>query len=183
MVKADAGELEQVLVNLAVNSRDAMPGGGKLTIDTGNVTVDDAYAANRPDLKPGRYVRVRVSDRHGRGPRGSCPRFEPSHTTKPKGQGTGLGLATVYSIITQAGGHAHIYSEPGVGITVTALPPATDAAARAAGPVAPWHLPPAAASRSCLSRRAGPAGAYEPDPRPQRLPGLPAAAAAAALRQ
>jgi PAS domain S-box-containing protein len=137
MVKADAGQLEQVLVNLAVNSRDAMPGGGKLTIDTGNVVVDKVYADRRPDLATGRYVQVRVSDTGVGMSREVVARvFEPFYSTKPKGQGTGLGLATVYGIITHAGGHAHIYSEPGVGTTVTTLLPATDAAATVAGPAA-----------------------------------------------
>ena len=132
----------QVLVNLAVNSRDAMPGGGKLAIDTGNVAVDDAYAANRPDLNPGRYVRVRVSDTGiGMGREVLARVFEPFYSTKPKGQGTGLGLATVYGIITQAGGHAYIYSEPGVGTTLATLLPATDAAATAGGPAAAAPAP------------------------------------------
>ena len=113
-VKADAGQLEQVLVNLAVNARDAMPGGGKLTIDTANITVDEAYADGRPGLKPGRYARLRVSDTGtGMPPEVLARVFEPFFTTKPKGKGTGLGLATFYGIITGAGGYAQIYSEPG----------------------------------------------------------------------
>src|SRR6266542_673144 len=121
-VTADAGQLEQVLVNLAVNARDAMPGGGKLAIDTGNLTVDDTYAASRPGLTPGRYARLRVSDTGAGMDRHVLAHvFEPFYTTKPAGQGTGLGLATVYGIITGAGGHAQIYSEPGLGTTLTAL--------------------------------------------------------------
>jgi signal transduction histidine kinase/ActR/RegA family two-component response regulator len=125
-VMADVGQLEQVLVNLAVNARDAMPGGGKLTIDTANITVDEAYADSRPGLKPGRYARLRVSDTGaGMPPEVLAHVFEPFFTTKPKGKGTGLGLATFYGIITGAGGHAQIYSEPGIGTAITGLLPAT----------------------------------------------------------
>ncbi len=123
-VKADPGQLEQVLVNLAVNARDAMPGGGKLSIHTDNSVVDDAYAADRPGLTPGRYARLRVSDTGSGMDRETLSRvFEPFFTTKPKGQGTGLGLATVYGIITQAGGYPQLYSEPGLGTAFTALLP------------------------------------------------------------
>jgi signal transduction histidine kinase/CheY-like chemotaxis protein len=125
-VMADTGQLEQVLVNLAVNARDAMPGGGKLTIDTANIDVDEAYADSRPGLKPGRYARLRVSDTGaGMPPEVLARVFEPFFTTKPKGKGTGLGLATFYGIITGAGGYAQIYSEPGIGTTITGLLPAT----------------------------------------------------------
>jgi signal transduction histidine kinase/CheY-like chemotaxis protein len=140
-VKADAGQLEQVLVNLAVNARDAMPGGGKLTIDTANITVDEAYAQGRPGLKPGRYARLRVSDTGaGMPPEVLARVFEPFFTTKEKGQGTGLGLATFYGIITGAGGYAQIYSEPGLGTTVTGLLAATSE--QAARPQAPPAAPP-----------------------------------------
>jgi len=132
-VKADAGQLEQVLVNLAVNSRDAMPGGGNLMIETGNVDADEEYAASRPGMVPGRYVRLRVSDTGTGMDSAVLARvFEPFYSTKPKGEGTGLGLATVYGIVTQAGGYAQIYSEPGLGTTVSALLPAVGALAVAA---------------------------------------------------
>ncbi len=134
-VRADPGQIDQVLVNLAVNARDAMPSGGALTIDTENVVVDEAYAARLAGLEAGRYVRLRVSDTGtGMDPEVVARAFEPFFTTKPKGQGTGLGLATVYGIIAQAGGHANVYSEPGLGTTVSALLPALDEPAAAAGP-------------------------------------------------
>jgi two-component system, cell cycle sensor histidine kinase and response regulator CckA len=113
-----------------------MPGGGRLTIDIGNA-VDAAYAHARPGLEPGRFTRLRVSDTGAGMDREAVARaFEPFYTTKPAGQGTGLGLATVYGIVTQAGGYVHIYSEPGLGTTVSALLPATEDAATAAGPKA-----------------------------------------------
>ncbi len=124
-VMADRGQLEQVLVNLAVNARDAMPEGGRLTIETGNVVVDEAIAATR-DIALGHYVRLRVSDTGDGMPREVVDRaFEPFFTTKPKGMGSGLGLATVYGIIKQAAGSVHIYSEAGMGTTISALLPAS----------------------------------------------------------
>jgi signal transduction histidine kinase len=161
-VKADAGQLEQVLVNLAVNARDAMPAGGTLTIDTADITVDHAYAEGRPGLTPGRYARLRVSDTGAGMPPEILARvFEPFFTTKAKGQGTGLGLATFYGIITGAGGHAQIYSEPGLGTTVTGLLPATSE--QAARPAAPPAAPPAATARPSCSSKTKPACKNSPD--------------------
>jgi PAS domain S-box-containing protein len=135
-VKADRGQVEQVLVNLAVNARDAMPAGGRLTIDTGNTEVDAAYATGRPELKPGRYARLRVSDTGTGMDRATADRvFEPFFSTKPKGRGTGLGLATVYGVVTGAGGSIEVYSEVGMGTTISVLLPATEEDASA--PVAP----------------------------------------------
>ncbi|MFC7529821.1 PAS domain S-box protein [Actinoplanes sp. GCM10030250] len=134
-VMADPGQLEQVLVNLAVNARDAMPTGGRLTIDTALVPVDAEHAAARAGLSPGRYVRLRVSDTGTGMPKEVIDKaFEPFFTTKPSGQGTGLGLATVYGIITQAGGTVQIYSETGIGTTFTILLPATEVQAQEAAP-------------------------------------------------
>jgi CheY-like chemotaxis protein len=128
-VLADPGQVEQVLVNLAVNARDAMPGGGKLTIETANTDVDQVYAADGPGLASGRYVAVKVSDTGtGMSPEVVDRAFEPFYSTKPKGEGSGLGLATVYGIITQAGGSTRIYSEPEIGTTVNLLLPVTDLA-------------------------------------------------------
>ena len=136
-VRADLEHIEaaEVLVNLAVNARDAMPNGGKLTIQTANVQVDEAYAAPRADLQPGSYVSVKVSDTGTGIPRDIINRvFEPFFTTKPHGQGTGLGLATSYGIIAQAGGAIRIYSEPDLGTTISVLLPGTDQAAPAQQP-------------------------------------------------
>jgi PAS domain S-box-containing protein len=126
-VLIDPGQLEQVLVNLAVNARDAMPDGGTLRIDTSNVDLDDEYAAARAELSPGPHVRLRVSDTGLGMPAATMQRaFDPFFTTKPPGEGTGLGLATVYGIIHQAGGRSQIYSEPDVGTTITVLLPPTE---------------------------------------------------------
>jgi PAS domain S-box-containing protein len=125
-VMADPGQIEQVLVNLAVNARDAMPNGGVLRIDTANVVVDEPYAANHPGLRPGRYVRLRLSDNGTGMPKEVIDHaFEPFFTTKPKGEGSGLGLATVYGIITRADGFVQIMSRPGEGATFFMLIPAT----------------------------------------------------------
>ena len=133
LVLADSGQIEQVLVNLAVNARDAMPGGGKLTIQTTSAQVGEPAAA-QSGLHPGPYVMLKVSDTGCGIPRDVLDRvFEPFFSTKPKGEGTGLGLATVYGIITQAGGNVRIYSEPGIGTTLTAyLPVTSDETAHAA---------------------------------------------------
>ena len=126
-IHADPGQLEQLLVNLAVNSRDAMPDGGTLTIDTTNVEVDDDYASQLPELTPGSHVRLRVSDSGmGMAPEVLSQAFDPFFTTKPVGRGTGLGLASVYGIVTGLGGRASIYSKAGLGTTFSALIPATD---------------------------------------------------------
>jgi two-component system, cell cycle sensor histidine kinase and response regulator CckA len=132
-VLADPGQIEQVLVNLAINARDAMPGGGKLTIHTGTTEVDAEHAASRVGLHTGPYASLRVSDTGvGMAPEVIDRAFEPFFSTKAKGEGTGLGLATVYGIVAQAGGYVQVYSEPGIGTTFTVMLPATSRAAPAA---------------------------------------------------
>ncbi|HEY5196731.1 MAG TPA: PAS domain S-box protein [Solirubrobacteraceae bacterium] len=126
-ISADPGRIEQVLVNLAVNGRDAMPDGGPLTIKTSVATVDDESAAQHAGVDPGEYVVLTVSDDGcGMSPDVAQRAFDPFYTTKPKGQGTGLGLATVWGIAVEAGGRVGIYSEPGFGTSIKVYLPTSD---------------------------------------------------------
>jgi CheY-like chemotaxis protein len=117
-VLVDAGQLENALLNLCINARDAMPGGGKITIETGNRWLDERAARER-ELPPGQYVSLCVSDTGtGMTPEVAARAFDPFFTTKPIGQGTGLGLSMIYGFARQSGGQARIYSEPGEGSVV-----------------------------------------------------------------
>ncbi|MFC3990921.1 ATP-binding protein [Actinoplanes siamensis] len=127
-VRADPGQLQQVLLNLAINARDAMPEGGSLVLEANSAELDGDELNMQPPLPAGRYARLEISDTgEGMPPEVAERIFEPFFTTKPRGKGTGLGLATVYGIVTEAGGSVNLYSEPGVGTTFRIYLPLVDA--------------------------------------------------------
>jgi signal transduction histidine kinase/DNA-binding response OmpR family regulator len=142
-VKADAGQVEQVIMNMAMNARDAMPNGGQLTLETANVSFDQDSVGRYPELKPGDYVMLAITDTGaGMSEKVKTHLFEPFFTTKGVGKGAGLGLSTCYGIVKQSGGHISVYSEPGRGTTFKVYLPQVEGQAQASlQPIASNELP------------------------------------------
>jgi PAS domain S-box-containing protein len=150
-IEADATELESAILNLALNARDAMPRGGRLTIETANADIDQGYSALRAEVLPGQYVVISVSDTGtGMSEDARSRAFEPFFTTKPVGEGTGLGLSQVYGFVKQSGGHVKIYSELGQGTCVKIYLPRLNDTARDTAPAAELSTPEAAPQETIL---------------------------------
>jgi PAS domain S-box-containing protein len=150
-IEADATELESAILNLALNARDAMPGGGRLTIESANTDIDRAYSAQHAEVMPGQYVAISVSDTGTGMSEDTISRaFEPFFTTKPVGEGTGLGLSQVYGFVKQSGGHVKIYSELGQGTCVRIYLPRLHDAARSEPPDEQASAPEAASEETIL---------------------------------
>jgi CheY-like chemotaxis protein len=161
---ADPSQIETTILNLALNARDAMPGGGKLTIETSNAYLDEEYAAREVGIPPGQYVLVAVTDTGAGMSREVMERaFDPFFTTKPAGRGTGLGLSQVYGFVRQSGGHVKIYSEPGHGTTIKIYLPRHHGPLDAVEvrPSFPWTTPRGETRETIL--------VVEDDPRVRRL--------------